>query len=130
MKVIANRWVCLGSIMGFFAVLFRAAEAHWLEPHLHGKYGSYFDTAVRFHLIHSVVIIAATLVMKNAERTILLSSSLWFFVFGTVFFSGSLYLLSITHWELFGAVAPLGGLTLMLGWAALALGGLKEYKNI
>ena len=124
-----NRWIFLGSIMGFFAVLFGSAGAHWLEPYLHGRYGSIFDTAFRLHLIHSVVIIVATLVMRNAGRTILLSSSLWFFIFGTIIFSGSLYLYSITHWKFFGAAAPMGGFTLMLGWIALALGALKSYKK-
>jgi len=130
MNVPDNRWVCLGSVMGFFAVFLGAAGAHWLEPHLHGKYGSFFDTAVRFHLIHSVAIIVATLVTKSAERTIILSLSLWFFIFGTIIFSGSLYLFSITHQEIFGIAAPVGGFTLMLGWIALALGALKSYKNI
>jgi len=49
----------------------------------------------------------------------------WFFLGGTVLFSGSLYLLALTQARWPGAVAPVGGLLLLGGWLALAAGIAK-----
>jgi len=45
-----------------------------------------------------------------------------FFVMGTVVFSGSLYALALTEQTKLGAVAPIGGTALILGWILLAIG--------
>lgn len=44
------------------------------------------------------------------------------FLFGTVFFSGSLYALTLTENKKWGAVTPIGGVGLILGWIFLAVG--------
>jgi uncharacterized membrane protein YgdD (TMEM256/DUF423 family) len=46
----------------------------------------------------------------------------WLFLGGTLVFSGSLYVLSLTGMRWLGAVTPLGGLLFLAGWAALAVG--------
>ncbi|HCR17379.1 MAG TPA: DUF423 domain-containing protein, partial [Candidatus Latescibacteria bacterium] len=43
----------------------------------------------------------------------------WLFVVGTIIFSGSLYVLSISGIRSFGAVTPLGGLAFLAGWIYL-----------
>ncbi len=42
------------------------------------------------------------------------------FVAGTAVFSGTLYLLALTGQKWLGAITPLGGVALILGWIALA----------
>jgi uncharacterized membrane protein YgdD (TMEM256/DUF423 family) len=49
----------------------------------------------------------------------------WCFVFGTVLFSGSLYLLTLTGARWLGAVTPLGGLAFLAGWGSLAVAALR-----
>jgi len=41
---------------------------------------------------------------------------------GTILFSGSLYLLSLTGTRWLGAITPFGGVLLLCGWASLAIG--------
>jgi len=43
----------------------------------------------------------------------------WCFLAGTLLFSGSLYLLAITNRRALGAITPIGGLTLLIGWALI-----------
>jgi uncharacterized membrane protein YgdD (TMEM256/DUF423 family) len=43
----------------------------------------------------------------------------WLFAAGIVLFSGSLYALAVTHNRAWGAVTPVGGTCLLLGWALL-----------
>ena len=45
-----------------------------------------------------------------------------FFTAGIVLFSGSLYILALTGIGTFGAVAPVGGVSLIIGWTALIFG--------
>ncbi|MFT4631918.1 MAG: uncharacterized membrane protein YgdD (TMEM256/DUF423 family) [Crocinitomicaceae bacterium] len=40
---------------------------------------------------------------------------------GIILFSGSLYLLALTHMKWPGPITPLGGLFFMVGWALLAV---------
>jgi uncharacterized membrane protein YgdD (TMEM256/DUF423 family) len=49
----------------------------------------------------------------------------WAFAAGIILFSGSLYLLVLTDTRWLGAVTPLGGVALLVGWAALALRVLR-----
>jgi uncharacterized membrane protein YgdD (TMEM256/DUF423 family) len=49
----------------------------------------------------------------------LLTTSGWFFLAGTIVFSGSLYSLALTGIRSFSAITPLGGLCFLVGWACL-----------
>jgi uncharacterized membrane protein YgdD (TMEM256/DUF423 family) len=43
------------------------------------------------------------------------------FAAGTLFFSGSLYVMALTGLRWLGAITPLGGVALVAGWACLLL---------
>ncbi|WP_365940384.1 DUF423 domain-containing protein [Moorena sp. SIO3I8] len=47
------------------------------------------------------------------------------FIAGIAIFSGSLYALSLTGIKWLGAIAPLGGAALILGWGCLAIAALS-----
>jgi hypothetical protein len=49
----------------------------------------------------------------------------WCFVAGTLVFSGSLYLLSLTGTKWLGAITPLGGVAFLAGWLCLLWAALK-----
>jgi uncharacterized membrane protein YgdD (TMEM256/DUF423 family) len=44
----------------------------------------------------------------------------WAFVIGIVIFSGSLYALVLSGHRWLGAITPIGGVALIVGWALLA----------
>ena len=48
----------------------------------------------------------------------------WSFVLGMVLFSGSLIVLALTGEKRWGRVTPVGGVLLLIGWAALIGAGL------
>jgi uncharacterized membrane protein YgdD (TMEM256/DUF423 family) len=41
-------------------------------------------------------------------------------IVGVLIFSGCLYLYVLTGWKTFGMIVPIGGVSLLIGWAALA----------
>ena len=45
----------------------------------------------------------------------------WSLLIGSLIFSGSLYLLAVTGLKWLGAITPLGGVAMLVGWAALAV---------
>ena len=108
------------------AVAAGAAGTHWLEIFLDEKYADTFQTAVKFHMVHSVALVAAAVVSERCGSSFIHSASLWLLLAGVIVFCGSLYVLAFTHIWVFGVTAPVGGICLMLGWLALAFGSMRS----
>ena len=105
-------WVATGAVLGFLGVAAGAFGAHGLRGSLAPDRLEIFETAVRYQIYHALaLVLSGTL---NAQR------AGWAFFLGVLVFSGSLYLLVLTDRRWLGAVTPLGGLMLLVGWAMLA----------
>jgi uncharacterized membrane protein YgdD (TMEM256/DUF423 family) len=106
----------VAGFLGFSGVLLGAFGAHLLRDLLErlGTAQSW-RTAVLYHLVHAVVL----LVLAGWRPIPRLSYCL--ILFGVIVFSGSLYALALTNLRWFGAVTPLGGLGMLLGWLSLGL---------
>ena len=92
------------------------------------KYLKDFETGVEYHMTHALVMgLVGVLLLRQRSR--LLSTAAWCFLLGSVFFSGSLYTLVIggPRWLgiPWGALTPVGGLLLLVGWAFLAVGAIR-----
>jgi uncharacterized membrane protein YgdD (TMEM256/DUF423 family) len=104
----------LTAVLGFFGVLLGAFGAHALRPALEAAgMMPIWQTAVLYHLVHAVALLAIT------AQTPISRLTFWSFFLGVVVFSGSLYLLALTRFSLFGAITPLGGFGMLLGWLSL-----------
>jgi len=103
--------------LGLLAVALGAFGAHGLKHVLaqHDTTGI-SEKAVFYHFIHAVMLFVL------AERKVLPALAWWSFLAGIVIFSGSLYLLAVTGQRWLGAVTPLGGVSFLVGWLALARG--------
>ena len=51
--------------------------------------------------------------------------SIWFFILGIIFFSGSLYILAVTDIKWLGAITPIGGIFFILGWLVIIVKSFK-----
>jgi uncharacterized membrane protein YgdD (TMEM256/DUF423 family) len=123
-------------IFGATGVALGALGAHYLKGHvtagrLSADSLSAFETGVRFHIFHAIVLLAIALYTahhesKNLNRAFIL------IVAGIVLFSGSIYLLSTrtllgAEWLRFlGPVTPLGGVALIAGWIVAGTGNKKS----
>ncbi|MDA0986148.1 MAG: DUF423 domain-containing protein [Bacteroidetes bacterium] len=108
------------------SVIFGAFGAHALKEKLSPEMLLVFETAVRYQVYHSIGLFIVTFfihLFPNANFNLVA----WFFIFGILIFSGSLYILSITNIRWFGAITPVGGLFFIFGWLLLAW---KTYKFI
>jgi len=105
----------IAATAGFLAVALGAFGAHGLKDLLAQNGTSViWEKAVFYHFIHAVMLFLL------AERKPFPTFAWWSFFAGIVIFSGSLYLLAATNVRWLGAVTPVGGLSLLAGWLALA----------
>jgi uncharacterized membrane protein YgdD (TMEM256/DUF423 family) len=104
----------VAAIIGFLGILLGAFGAHALQGRLAALgTAETWRIAVLYHLIHGVVLLTL-----SAWRPIP-KIAFYLIFFGVIIFSGSLYLLALTHWTWIGAITPLGGLGMLAGWLAL-----------
>jgi len=109
----------LAALAGASGVILGAFGAHALEARLaEAGMTSTWETAVLYHLVHSVALLAVAMVNDPARHR--LTAILW--GAGILLFSGSLYGLSLGGPGWLGPVTPLGGLALIAGWILIGRG--------
>lgn len=85
-----------------------------------------WEAAIRAGLVHAIVMLVAGILLltprANDARGLLTAAGLLFLT-GTLLFSVCLAAFAISGRAIFAAVAPLGSIVLLIGWAALACAG-------
>lgn len=120
------RWLLfLGALNGLLAVAFGAFGAHALENQVADKLFDAFQTAVQYHQMHALGLLAIGLLARH-RRCAWLNASGWLMLAGILMFSGSLYLLALTGTHKLGPVTPFGGTALLLSWLSLAIAALRR----
>jgi uncharacterized membrane protein YgdD (TMEM256/DUF423 family) len=123
----AKQIIQTSAIFGAIAVGIGAFGAHGLKDILAetGRLDT-FETAVKYHFYHALglfLIGILALVKPNWKQ---LSTAAILMIIGILIFSGSLYILSLTGITWLGAITPLGGVALILGWGFLFLAVTKN----
>lgn len=111
----------LGGLLGLMAVAAGAFGAHGLRGQLTSEMLSAFETGARYQMYHALALLAVALLLERRPSATIRVAG-WCLASGTVVFSGSLYLLALTGVRWLGAITPLGGVALLVGWATLAYG--------
>ena len=119
-------WLCLGAAFGGLGVAIGAAGAHTLEGRIDSDALDTLETAVRFQMYHGIALVGFGAVARVWQSGIVILAAVLIAI-GTVIFCGSLYVIALLDIGVFGAVAPVGGLSLMAGWATLAVGAALEF---
>lgn len=109
----------LAAASGLVAVVCGAFGAHGLKASLSPTMLATWETAVSYQFYHTLALLL--LALSPLAATTLGRFAGWFFVAGTAIFSGSLYILVLLGIPALGMVTPIGGVLLIIGWAALLL---------
>lgn len=115
-----KNFLLIAAIFGFLGVAFGAFGAHGLRERLSPEMMAVFEIGVRYQMYHVFALLAVAAAIAHFGRARLLLISGWSFIAGVLIFSGSLYALALTGTGMFGAITPIGGVGLLLGWACLA----------
>ncbi len=104
---------------------FGAFGAHALQGTLPARAQGWYATAVDYQGLHALALVLCGVLGLVREPARALSFAAPALLAGTLVFSGTLYLMAFTGLTWLGAVTPIGGVLLILGWSALALAGWR-----
>jgi uncharacterized membrane protein YgdD (TMEM256/DUF423 family) len=124
-------WLVIGAVLGFLAVALGAFGAHGLETSFKGSISGDFEkalknwnTAAQYQMYHALALLAVGLIAaRRPGRSLSLAGSS--FTLGTLIFSGCLYAMVLTGQRWLGAIVPIGGTLLIVGWVFLAIAALR-----
>jgi uncharacterized membrane protein YgdD (TMEM256/DUF423 family) len=118
-------FVAIAALLGGIAVAAGAFATHALRDQLSDRLLAIFETGARYQMYHALALLLVALVrsqgLVNPSWVTTAGGAL---IAGVVVFSGSLYALALTGQTLLGAIAPLGGALLIVGWGCLAVAAL------
>lgn len=108
-------WTTLAAVFGFACVAAGAFAAHGVtDP----KAADWLKTGALYGFVHVLATLACAALMQAGARRARLAPA--FFLGGVTLFSGTLFAMAAGGPRWLGAVTPLGGLSLLAGWAILA----------
>ena len=113
-----SAWLAIGALNGLIAVAAGAYGHHALaasEPYFRDS----FAIGVDYQMWHALAVLAVAWLADRRPGRLAVAIAGWLFTLGIVLFSGSLYHLGLTQTTLIVGAAPVGGMLLIAGWAAL-----------
>ena len=111
----------IGALSACFGVAAGAFGAHGLKSRLSIEMLSVFEVGVRYQMYHAFALLVTAWVVSKWPSSLVIAGG-WLFIVGTLLFSGSLYLLSVSGIRWLGAITPFGGLAFLAGWICIAWG--------
>ncbi|TJZ60794.1 DUF423 domain-containing protein [Sphingobacterium olei] len=126
-----NKQIILtASFLGLVAVILGAFGAHGLEGKISEYHLETWKTANQYHFYHTLALLFLSTFSRAKSPSIRVSFIA--FTVGILFFSGSLYILSvrslfdieIASW--LGPITPIGGLFFMTGWIGLFVAAIRH----
>jgi uncharacterized membrane protein YgdD (TMEM256/DUF423 family) len=115
----ARRTLAVAGALIALATALGAFGAHALKAHLSQDKLLVYETAVRYHFIHALGLLAIGVLLRSVDGELLRWSAALVLI-GILLFSGSLYLLTFGAPRFVGIVTPIGGLALIAGWILFA----------
>ena len=125
-----NKLISISALLAILAVALGAFGTHTLSELLTTEKLNSYETGVRYQFYHSLALLIIGLNANKLNATALIGK---FMVIGIVFFSFSIYLLSLqeligTNLSILGPITPIGGLFLMFSWLILMIKNYKKAK--
>ena len=111
-------WLLIGAVLAGLAVVAGAFGAHALRDRLVPPHAGWYDLAVRYQMYHGLALVALGAV---STRRVRVGAAAGCLLVGTLIFCGTLYLMALADLRWLGAVTPIGGTLLLIGWLALAI---------
>ncbi len=114
------------SLMMAFGIMIGAFGAHALKQFISDELMLVFDTGSKYHFFNTLGLFAIAFILQFKPDSKLLFIAGILVILGTLIFSVSLYLLVILKISWLGAITPIGGTLLIIGWIMTTVGIIKE----
>lgn len=116
-------WIFLGALGGALAVISGAFGAHGLEARLDARGLQLWETASRYLMYGSLALVLVGLYGQPGMRRV--DSAGWCLLVGTLIFSGTVGALALGGPRVLGAVTPIGGTLMIVGFVLFAWASLR-----
>jgi uncharacterized membrane protein YgdD (TMEM256/DUF423 family) len=117
----ARRCIVSGALLMLLAVILGAFGAHALQAQLGPRQLASYQTGVLYHQLHALGLVLIGIVARVTSPSRWLARAAGLLGAGIALFAGSIYAMTFGAPRWLGMVAPIGGVSFMLGWACLAL---------
>jgi uncharacterized membrane protein YgdD (TMEM256/DUF423 family) len=105
----------IGLVAAIAAAIAVAAGAFGAHGASSAEAKSWLQTGGQYQLVHAVAAIALLAVLPGARW------AAWCFLIGGAVFAGTLYVMALGGPRWLGAITPIGGSLLILGWVSAAV---------
>lgn len=115
-------WIGIAAINMAIAVALGAFGAHGLKSLVSIQQLEWWHTATLYLFIHALGLLLVGLLirLKYAPQT-----TAWLLQIGVIIFAGSLYAMTLGAPRWFGAITPIGGVLMIVGWLWLAVSAFR-----
>jgi uncharacterized membrane protein YgdD (TMEM256/DUF423 family) len=120
---VARMSLAAAAIAGFLSVALGAFGAHGLKSVLSADMMQVYKTAVQYHQVHAVALLAVG-VWQLVRPSVVLNWAAVLLLSGILLFSGSLYAMAISGVRTLGMITPIGGLCWLVAWGAVCWAAL------
>ena len=118
-------WLAAAALGGFLSVGAGAIAAHLTSAD--PRAAELLRTGALYGMVHAAALTAVAAMAGHRDRpdlAVIVAGRC--FVTGVFLFSFGLFALALTGIALFGQITPFGGVSLLLGWAALGLAAARR----
>src|SRR5690349_8914929 len=110
-----------GAVFAGFGVMLGAFGAHVLKDSLTPESLAIFKTGTEYQLYHGLALLLLAALSGRLACDHRATATAWLFTAGVIVFSGSLYALALTGMKWLGAITPIGGVCMIVGWFVFAI---------
>jgi uncharacterized membrane protein YgdD (TMEM256/DUF423 family) len=118
----------IASFMMALNIAIGAFGAHGLRPYL-DEYGTIiYNKGVAYSFYNTLGLFAIAFISYIVPNSTKLVKGYYFILAGLLIFSFSLYILSLTKILWLGAITPIGGTAMIIGWILVLISLYKDMK--
>ncbi|WP_151980555.1 DUF423 domain-containing protein [Acinetobacter guerrae] len=120
-------WIAIAAVNLALAVILGAFGAHGLKAFATPEQIGWWGTATQYFFYHALGLLALGILSK-VNQHFPIKASFILIQIGILLFCGSLYIMALGLPRGLGAITPLGGVFMILGWLVLAWNAIKYGK--
>jgi uncharacterized membrane protein YgdD (TMEM256/DUF423 family) len=119
-------WIMLGGLLAALAVIASSYGAHGLDrAEIGQRRADDFDLAAQYQMIHAIGLVLIGLIGRGDVCRWCVQISGAGFLLGFILFCGGLFLFALWENRTLAPLIPVGGISFIVGWIALAIAGWK-----
>jgi uncharacterized membrane protein YgdD (TMEM256/DUF423 family) len=122
-------FISIGAFLSGLSVILGAFGTHGLRGKIAPELLQPYETGTHYLFMHSFAIILYGLWRQSLPDPRFKAWPPYFFLFGSIIFAGSLYLITFTGIREFGAITPIGGLLYIAAWVGFGIQAHHHQKK-